>query len=97
MLCSGHFEKGCLEMFPFLCDFDAENDVSPIKTIISVHLKNLEMEFSNLFKNLPNGEFQQFLNPFVKNIKIHHLDIKEDRILLSKFRPLHNWWVGLKN
>uniref|UniRef100_A0A7M4ESN5 exo-alpha-sialidase n=1 Tax=Crocodylus porosus TaxID=8502 RepID=A0A7M4ESN5_CROPO len=56
MLWRQHFENGCLEMFPSLCDFGAENyvSVSPIKTLISAHLKNLETEFSNLFKNLPN-------------------------------------------
>ncbi|KAG6925167.1 zinc finger BED-type containing 5 [Chelydra serpentina] len=105
-----HFENGCLEMFPSLCDFVAENDisVSPIKTLISAHLKNLETEFSNLFKNLPNEEFQWVLNPFVKNINMQHLlislqeqliDIREDGNLLPEFqqKPLHNWWMGLKN
>uniref|UniRef100_K7GJS8 DUF4371 domain-containing protein n=1 Tax=Pelodiscus sinensis TaxID=13735 RepID=K7GJS8_PELSI len=99
-----HFENRCLERFPSLCDFVAENNasVSPIKTLISAHLKILETEFSNLFKNLPNEEFQWVLNPFVKHIKIlqeQQIDIREDGNLLVKFqhKPLHNWWMRLKN
>lgn len=53
MIWRENFEKGCLEMFPLLCDFVAENYVCvPLKTLISVHLKNLETEFSNLFKKI---------------------------------------------
>uniref|UniRef100_K7F2Y8 DUF4371 domain-containing protein n=1 Tax=Pelodiscus sinensis TaxID=13735 RepID=K7F2Y8_PELSI len=96
-----HFENGCLERFPSLCDFVAENrvSVSPKKTLISAHLKNL-------FKNLPKEEFQWVMNPFVKNIKMQHLslqeqliDMREDGNLLAEFqqKPLHNWWMGLKN
>lgn len=90
-------------MFPSLCDFVAENDasVSPIKTLVSVHSKNLEAEFPNLFRNLPNEEFQWVLYPFVKNIKMQHfpislqeqlIDIMEDGNLLAMFQeePLHN-------
>uniref|UniRef100_K7FR34 DUF4371 domain-containing protein n=1 Tax=Pelodiscus sinensis TaxID=13735 RepID=K7FR34_PELSI len=98
-----HFENRCLERFPSLCDFVAENyvSVSPTKTLVSAHL-NLETEFSNLFKNLPNEGFQWILNPFVKNIKILQvqlIDIREDGNLLAEFqqKPLHNWWMGLKN
>lgn len=62
------FKKGCLEMFPSLCNAFAENDTSilPIQTLTSVH-------FDNLFKNLQkNGfvDFEWILNPFLKILKI---------------------------
>lgn len=39
------------------------------------HLKNLESDFSNMFKNLSKSEFQCILDPFAKNIKMQHLPV----------------------
>lgn len=53
-----HFEN---EVFPPLCDFIAKTypNVSTTKNLsYLVHLKNLESDFSNMFKNLSNSEFQ---------------------------------------
>lgn len=46
------FKNEYLEMFPLLCNFAAENNVSTIKTLIptySMYLQNRETEFPNLF------------------------------------------------
>lgn len=104
-----NFEKGCLEMFPSLCDFVSENDVNveQTKSLISTHLKNLEIEFCNLFTDLPSEQFQWMLNPFAENVKMDHLpiisqeqliDIRENTTLQYEFqqKSLHNWWMGLK-
>lgn len=70
-----HFED---EVFPPLCDYIAKNNpsVSITKNLFLnyknlsylAHLKNLESDFSNMFKNLSKSEFQCILDPFAKNI-----------------------------
>ena len=49
-------------MFLLLCNFIAENDVSPINTLVltnSMYLKNSETKFPNLFfKNLKLVNFE---------------------------------------
>lgn len=111
MMWRGNLEKGSLEMFPSLCDFASENEVNveQIKILISTHLKNLETEFSNQFKDLPNikTEFQWVMNPFDENVIIDHLtiaaqeqliDMRERTTLQYEFKEksLYNWWMGLK-
>lgn len=56
-------------MFPLLCNFIAENNVSPINTLVltnSTYLKNSETKFPNLFKKknlkLVNFELIYFKN-----------------------------------
>lgn len=98
MLWREHLEKSSLEIMLLWC---WKQRVSPIKTLTSVHVQNLETEFPNLFRNLPNEEFQWVLNPFVKKIKMQRLlaslqkqlidIIREDENLPAKFQELlHN-------
>lgn len=65
----------------------------PINTLTSVHLKTMEIEFSNLLKKSSQQEFQWVLNPMVKYIKMQHhlislqkqlIAIREDRNFLAK-------------
>ena len=46
------FKNEYLQMFPQLCDFITESNVSPIKTLVlinSTYLQNRKTEFLNLF------------------------------------------------
>lgn len=69
-----HFEN---EVFLPLGDLIAKNypSVSTTKNLsYLVHL-NLKSDFSNMFRNLSNSEFQCILDPFTKNIKMQHLPV----------------------
>ena len=65
------------------------------KTFIFTHLKNLEIQFCNQLKNLPNEEFQWVSNLYCRNFKIQHFAISVQE-QPTDVREDGNWWCGLQ-